>query len=471
MDLLVGKRVGSYRLVRSLGAGGMGSVYLGEHVVTGAKMAVKVLHRHHLGDRSVERRFINEARLTNVVANPGIVRIFDCGRSKELGVYLLMEYLEGQTLLDRWQASRGRLALGDAARILLQVAATMAAAHDRGFVHRDLKLSNIFLVRDASVVGGERAKVLDFGVAKILFASLATMTGQLLGTRAYMAPEQLLDAKQVDHRADVYSLGVIAYALLSGESPFTTEQLEQMLRDRRPPLPVPLRERCPDLPEAVERVVMQTMAADLQERFASMSVFAEALQRALLASAGRRSDEPVTRVFVDALGEPSTEVSSRPARAFEAAGDTVDVQATEMALIARKPPRRHWPWWAWALLAIPAVALVRGLVLLGGLATHQRAATTVDDATLPPRPRRDAAPASVSIAEERGLPAPDSAPDRGAEHPTRRKPPRRPPAAKKRPTVEKKAPPAPVPKKQSPPPPKKKSDPARPGDGTDELKR
>jgi serine/threonine-protein kinase len=275
MDRFLGKKVGPYRLVRRLGAGGMGAVYLGLHSAIDSKVAIKILHRRYLGDRDMVRRFIDEARVVNRIDHPGIVRIFDCDSSAELGLCLVMEHLEGQTLLERWNRRRA-LPTAVVVRILHQVADALAAAHALGIVHRDLKPSNIFLVREPAVAGGWRAKILDFGLAKLLASHRGTATGELMGTLLYMSPEQRLDAKHVDARTDVYSLGVIAYFLLSGRHPFS-DQAVLALERGGPSLVAPPLPTSSGVPPELAKIVETALAVDREQRFPSMVALRDAL--------------------------------------------------------------------------------------------------------------------------------------------------------------------------------------------------
>ena len=172
VDPNIGKTVGSYRLVRRLGVGGMGAVYLGEHPEISSRVAIKILLPSFIRDEVVVGRFIDEARAANRIGHPGIVRVHDCGRHEDLGVYLVMEYLEGQTLTQRLKQQR-RFPPEVVVRVIQQAGSAIAAAHAAGIVHRDIKPSNLFLSRDPDMPGGERVKVLDFGVAKLLDKSSA----------------------------------------------------------------------------------------------------------------------------------------------------------------------------------------------------------------------------------------------------------------------------------------------------------
>jgi serine/threonine-protein kinase len=201
----------------------MASVFVGEHKVLGHKVAIKVLHPKHLENESIERRFFNEARAIAKIRHPGIVELFDFGRGGPDGAaYIVRELLEGETLRQRIRA--GTLVERQIAIFGRQIAAALHHAHKAGIIHRDLKPDNVFLVKDAEIELGERAKVLDFGIAKKTSfdtpASEHTATGILVGTPAYMSPEQCKGSGVVDARSDIYSVGVVVYRMVTNQLPF-----------------------------------------------------------------------------------------------------------------------------------------------------------------------------------------------------------------------------------------------------------
>ncbi len=276
--------VGNYRITRLLGEGGMGSVFLGVHPDIKSEVAIKVLHSHLVTDSDMVRRFIDEARAVNQVKHPGIVRIHDCAEQEGVGLYLVMELLEGRTLAEHVKEN-GPLEARIVVRIVRQVASVLAAVHREGIVHRDLKPGNIMLVADPDVTGGERAKVLDFGIAKLWEGThkskLETDPCMVMGSVGYMSPEQCLDFRDVDHRTDIYSLGVIAYELLCGRVPFqarTTVELAAQHRAARPEAPG---ERLSGVSPALDRVVMKALAVEPSQRYQSMVELGEALRAAL----------------------------------------------------------------------------------------------------------------------------------------------------------------------------------------------
>jgi eukaryotic-like serine/threonine-protein kinase len=225
---VIGTVVGNWRILSKLSTGGMGTVYRAEHQLIGKFAAVKVLHPELSSNHDIVNRFFNEAKATTSIKHPGIVEILDFGYmpAKHEGgtgdAYLVMEFLDGMSLGRRLK-TRGRMGEGDAAILLRGVCSALSAAHAKGIIHRDLKPDNIFLVPDSEAAIGERPKLLDFGIAKLTEPGLTssnTKTGAVMGTPTYMSPEQCRGTGEVDHRADLYSLGCILYELVTGRPPF-----------------------------------------------------------------------------------------------------------------------------------------------------------------------------------------------------------------------------------------------------------
>jgi len=243
----------------------MGVVYLAEHVSLGRRAVIKLVQEQLLSKELAER-FRREARaLASIPRHPNIVEVLDYG-SDDIGrAYLVMEYLDGETLHTRL-AREGRLSIDRALALGMQVARALAAAHAVGVVHRDLKPDNIFLVD-----GGACAKVLDFGVAKIvdIAESRLTRTGNPIGTPHFMSPEQWHSEAGLDHRADVYSLGCVLFALVTGKPPFegTVHQLFIFHTESPPPSPRGLN---PAVPEALEHAILRMLAKAPAERQANM---------------------------------------------------------------------------------------------------------------------------------------------------------------------------------------------------------
>ncbi|HEY3802305.1 MAG TPA: serine/threonine-protein kinase [Kofleriaceae bacterium] len=283
---MTGASFGHYRVVRQLGAGGMGAVYLGQHELIGRQAAIKVLLPELSAQRGSVDRFFHEARATSVVSDPGIVQIYDFGFTDEQIAFIVMEYLDGEPLSARLHRLV-TLTPSEALRITRQAAGSLAAAHGAGIVHRDLKPDNLFLVRDPEAPGGERTKILDFGVAKLGEDDPAnqkiTRAGQIMGTPTYMSPEQA-NGRVVDHRADVYSLGCVLFQMLTGRPPFdipgTYGVISAHINDRPPNVT----EVAPHLPPMLDPIVARCLAKKPADRFASM-VELQAACDAILATA------------------------------------------------------------------------------------------------------------------------------------------------------------------------------------------
>jgi len=266
--------VGNYRLLRPLGEGGMGIVYEAQHQTMGRRAAVKFLRRELAKDSGTIRRFFNEARASNEVQHPGIVQIYDCGTTDDGTPWLIMELLEGETLLAR-MGRLGRLSVADTVEWGTQVASALGAAHAAGIIHRDLKPENLFVVSDPGLPGGERVKVLDFGIAKLGAAMNAggsqTKTGLVMGTPVYMSPEQCRGTKEIDSRSDIYSLGVILYQSLAGAPPFASEGLGELFHLHMNVQPPPLSSKNPDVSDALATTIHRALKKEPNARFQTMS--------------------------------------------------------------------------------------------------------------------------------------------------------------------------------------------------------
>ena len=278
----MGETVGNYRIVELLGEGGMGAVYLGERPEIESRVAIKVLHQKFVEDADMVRRFFDEARAVNRVRHPGLVQIHDYDRQDGVGVYLVMEYLRGRTLRDEIR-ELGPLPHDRAVRLLLQVASALAAVHEKGIIHRDLKPANIQLVTDPAVAGGERVKLLDFGIAKLRGdgePGTTTRSGLSFGTPLYMAPEQCKNTKGVDHRADIYAVGAITYEMLCGRPPYLADSMYELAKQH---LTCPLVHPCEltsSVPRKLGDVVLKALATDPDRRYQTTEALAGAAQSA-----------------------------------------------------------------------------------------------------------------------------------------------------------------------------------------------
>ncbi len=271
----------THRVVRRIGAGGMGEVYEAEHVrLRRSRFAVKVLHeRGHAGGEAY-RRFRREAEIASELGHPNIIFVTDFYETPSGRPCIVMEFLEGEDLAQRLER-QGRLQPQELASVMRQVGGALAAAHARGVIHRDLKPQNIFMARDPEI--GTRVKLLDFGISKIKdSASALTGTEVLMGTPYYMAPEQAEGkARDVDARTDIFALGIIAYQCLSGELPFRAPTPLGVLRQVCDREPRALQEVMPGLPSEVSRVIMQALSKSPAQRHQTVEDFVAALTAAL----------------------------------------------------------------------------------------------------------------------------------------------------------------------------------------------
>jgi serine/threonine protein kinase len=270
---------GAYSIERELGRGGMGVVYEAVHDVLGRRAAVKVLLADVSRDSDLVERFINEARAASTIHHPSIVEVYDVGRSDE-DVYIVMELLQGESLATRLKA-RGALPIAVVLDRARQCANALEAAHKAGIVHRDLKPDNVFLVPDSEVPGGERVKLLDFGVAKLVgsptSSTARTVTGAILGTPHYMSPEQCEGAREVDHRSDLYSLGCMIFQMATGRLPFQSAGVGGLIGMHLHVEPPTVRSLRPDVPDQLDALVTQLLAKSPHDRPDSATEVAAAL--------------------------------------------------------------------------------------------------------------------------------------------------------------------------------------------------
>ena len=304
---VVDKRIGHYQIVRMLGSGGMGQVFEAVHDQMKRRAAIKLLHKRFANNRQIATRFLNEAKATSIVEHPGIVHIYEFGQTDDGTAYIVMEYLSGETLRQRLDAQGGKLPPEAVMRLGRQMASALQAAHEKGIVHRDLKPVNIMIVRDPEMTGGERSKILDFGLAKIIEPEGGegiTNTGTILGTPAYMAPEQCKSARAADPKSDVYSLGVIFYEMLSSEIPFDADTDAELLSKHMFADPPPLLSKAPGCGVALAALVHRMLDKDSVSRPSAGEVANELQQLYGSASLSTSSSQAV----VMALG---SEGSSR----------------------------------------------------------------------------------------------------------------------------------------------------------------
>lgn len=299
MPDLSGRRIGSYQLAARIGQGGMAVVYQARHVVSGETVAVKVLSSQAADEVSFARRFRREARLLMELNHPHIVPVTDFGEVDEVA-YLVMPYLRVGSLAQR--LAQQPLTAVEGGRVFGEIASALAYAHDKGVVHRDVKPSNVLLTEEG------RALLSDFGLAQIHDASVSLTGSMMLGTPAYVSPE-MVRGEPVDARADQYALGVILFEMTTGQLPFNAETpMAILVKQANEPLPRP-REIRPNIPEAVERVILRATAKNPQDRFASVTEMNNAFQASLAHALDPQ------RFCAPTIALPQTAIATAPVQA------------------------------------------------------------------------------------------------------------------------------------------------------------
>jgi len=323
MSFQPGQQIGPYRLLRLLGSGGMGEVYEAVHDRIARQVAIKILYPDLARSSEIAGRFLNEARAVNIVRHPGLVQISDFGQLPDGTTYIVMEHLAGETLAEHLKRQGGRLLESQAVYLGEQIALALAAAHEKQIVHRDLKPANVMLVHDPSFPGGLRVKLLDFGIAKVGRENQApgdmvkTNAGVFLGSPLYMSPEQCNEADKVQPPADVYSLGVMLYHMLSGELPFSAENAVDIIGMHLFKPPPALRSKVPQVSLPLAALVDSMLRKAPQER-PTMAAVAQKLGSCL------RTQQP--------LPEPASWVSWRRRLAIGVAASLVGLAAVAVVL-------------------------------------------------------------------------------------------------------------------------------------------
>ena len=390
-----------YRVIRRLGEGGMGAVYLAEHVVIEKKIALKVLALELARRQDLVARFLQEARSASRIGHENVIDISDFGQSAEGYVYIAMEYLEGQDLGQVVRAE-GALAWSRVRDILVQICRALRAAHDKGIVHRDMKPENIFLIHREG--RPEFVKILDFGIAKIMGVDAngprLTRTGMIFGTPEYMAPEQA-EGKEADHRVDIYAVGCIAYHLMTGQTPFVAENFMAMLTKHLMEDPVPPSVRRPDLaitPE-MDALVLKAREKDRDRRYQNMAEFLQAVSTCR--GPDTQSGQLAAASYTREMGGANAKAALKVAKPAERASDTELVPRDWAGSAdsefgyrpARSKPNQK--------LILAVVGVILGAAGGVWLALHLRSAPTPV-----PAPAPVAAPAPTPVAP----PAPVAAP-------------------------------------------------------------
>jgi len=275
--IAAGQSIGSYRILQKIGTGGMGAVYLAEHPLIGKKVALKVIHKELATNKEVVQRFFQEAKAVTKIGNEHIISIHDFGMTPEGDHFYIMEYLEGQTLAQVLQKDTV-LPTMRALHIGAQIGAALAAAHSAGVIHRDLKPDNVMLT--PRLGDKDFVVLLDFGLAKMSIGgpgAVKTAAGVLLGTPQYMSPEACESRGNLDHRTDIYALGILLFQMTTGMLPFDGETMGEVLVKQVTQLPPPPRGYNPSIPPAVEQIILRCLAKNPDARFPTMIALREAL--------------------------------------------------------------------------------------------------------------------------------------------------------------------------------------------------
>jgi serine/threonine-protein kinase len=412
-----------YRVERILGVGGMGVVFAVTHLQLGEPYAIKCLLPRAAADPEAIERFMREARAAVRIKSEHIARVSDVGQLANGSPYILMEYLTGRDLSDVLR-ERGSLSIHDAVEYVLQACTGIAEAHALGIVHRDLKPSNLFLTQRLD--GASLVKVLDFGISKATADSAPhkpslTQTASVFGSPAYMSPEQIRSAKNVDFRTDVWALGVILYELLAGQTPFVAETSGGLLSAIAADEPPRMRERRPDVSEELEAVVSRCLEKKVQNRFQSVSAMASALEpfrgAGSLVSVGRirrlsaaPSARDVSVAVAPSAGQGVVDVGAATDKAWTAATRRPKAGRAVVLLVAASVV---------VPLAIGALYVVRRAGSVSSTDAPARGPSAV--AVESPVPASSSAPHDVVVGPNPPVdPAPSTTPSATAKAPTSR---------------------------------------------------
>jgi serine/threonine-protein kinase len=373
-----------YRVVRELGAGGMSRVLCAQHVALGTKVAIKVLHPHLASLPDAPQRFVREAQAATRIKSEHVAQVIDVGTLPDGTPYMLMEYLEGKDL-GRYVKEGKRFDVADAIDYVVQACDALARAHKAGVVHRDVKPSNLFLTTRPD--GTPLVKVLDFGISKVVEEAAKenlelTKTTAIMGSALYMSLEQMRSSRTVDHRTDIWALGVTLYELLSGTHPFTAESFSELCVKVSLDPPDPLRRHRPDVPEELAQAIEIAYARNMQERYQTAGRLAEAL-------VPWANEETLARI----------EAIQRFERASYPDGSVPERQPTPLHLKAtdvERPPRIDWLLYT----AIAGAGLAGAALLWLAMDPVPSKGTTGDpqvDAAAPPASVADASDAVIPV--------------------------------------------------------------------------
>jgi len=303
---------GKYRLERLIGVGGMGEVYQATNTAIGRVVAIKTLRAEHVSNQDIFNRFMREAKVANAVRHRHIVEVLDIDSDDKGTPFIVQEYLEGESLSGRLKKVGGRLPLSQVLDLLIPVVEAIGAAHRAKVVHRDLKPGNIFLARQEDKI---IPKVLDFGISKMVDTDASmTTTSAMMGSPAYMSPEQIEDPKAVDIRSDVWSLGVMLYEAIAGKLPFRSDSTSGLMVKICTEDPIALQESAPGVPSAIAEVIHRCLRKRSRERYSDANELAHALR---IARAHDVAESPAPQVSDNPFlrNRPETDDYKRPASA------------------------------------------------------------------------------------------------------------------------------------------------------------
>ncbi len=409
---------GKYRVECVLGQGGMGVVVAARHTQLGQQVALKFLHPAVCENPDAVARFLREAQATVQIRSEHVARILDVGTLETGAPYIVMEFLSGADLGQVLQ-SRGPLPVAEAVSFVLQACEALAEAHACGIVHRDLKPTNLFLTSRAD--GSPLVKVLDFGISKTTGAGASpgpvsvTSTATIMGSPAYMSPEQIRSSKHVDARTDIWALGVVLHQLASGHLPFEGESATEIMAMVVADPPTPLRRALSTAPAGLEDVILRCLEKTPEKRVANVGVLAQALAP-FAPDSGRMSVERIVRVL--ALPAPGSATLMAPEHTILApepsggAGKTRESTDGAWGTTGAPPPRRVGK----AILVLGGVAV---LAVVGGALFFTERGAPPPAATGASPPGITSPPAPQAVPTVPSTPAADPAPPRVVDDPIR----------------------------------------------------
>ena len=382
---LIGSMIGGrYHILKKLGEGGMGAVYLGEHVKMGRQDAIKVMARSMASDPEAIARFNREAANAAKIRHPNVCAVYDYGETDDGLIYLAMELIDGESLSTALRR-QNTVAPQRAAQILRQTADALQAAHELGIVHRDLKPDNIMLARGRG--GGEVVKVVDFGIAKAMTGEegqQVTKTGLVVGTPEYMSPEQL-SGDVLDGRSDIYSLALVFYRMLTGTLPFQAGTAQETMIKRLTDEPLPLNDAVPGarFPSELQQVMDRALARMPSDRYTSALAFAGDAVRAVAGMgrvAGATVSEATTQLLDTSVTEPLPDTRISGASSREPA-TTPETPLPSASPVGRPRRSRYWPAAVGVIAVVAAGGGTAYLMLRDGEAPITRPASAVPEDT------------------------------------------------------------------------------------------